>query len=87
MSHNLGKLKPYAVLQYVIHGRVNQILLRGLLAKHEKLYLYLQTSSMFPTLPEGNAEYYILFENCIVGSKNFIGKSRLLSKHTFFKSF
>ena len=42
---------------------------RGLLAKHQKLCFYLQASSMFPTLPEGSVEYYILSENRIVDSK------------------
>ena len=59
----------HLVLQEVIHGRDNQMPFRGLLVKHQKLYLYLQTSSIFPTLPEANVEYYIIFENRIVDSK------------------
>ena len=62
--------------------------LRGLLAKHQKLYLYLQISSMFSTLPESNVEYYILFENRIADSKKkIIEESRNLSKHAFFQNF
>ena len=40
----------YLVMQYVIHDRDNQMPLRGLLVKHQKLYLYLQTSCMYSTL-------------------------------------
>ena len=43
--------------------------LRGLLVKHQKIYLYRQNSSMFPTLPKGSAEYCIFFENRTVDSK------------------
>ena len=51
---------------------------RGLLVKHQNGYLYLQTSSVFPTLQEGNVEYCILFENCIVDWKNVFKESRHL---------
>ena len=59
----------HLVLRLVIHARNNQMPQRGLLAKHQKLCFYLQASSMFPTLPEGSVEYYILSENRIVDSK------------------
>ena len=61
--------------------------LRGMLAKHQKLCLYLKTFSMFPTLPEGNVEYYILFKNHIVDSKKCYQKSRHLSRQTLSKFF
>ena len=64
----------HLVLHQEIHGRDNQMLFTGLLAKHQTFYSYLQTSSMFPTLPEGNVEYYILFENRMVDSKKFYRK-------------
>ena len=67
MSREAGKLKPYAFS--FAASRDNQIHLKGLLVKHHKLYLYLHTSSTFPTLLDGNIEYYILFENRIFDTK------------------
>ena len=57
MSRNAGKLKPYDFTFAKIYGRENLMPLRGLLIKHQILYFYLQTSSTFPTLLEGNIEY------------------------------
>ena len=74
MSRNAGKLKPYAFNFGVSNGRDNQMPLKGLLVKHQKLHLYLPCSSMFPTLPEGNIEYFFLFENRIVESKKKLSK-------------
>ena len=64
MSRNAGTLKPYAFS--FIHDRDNQMPFRGLLVNFTFIYRHLP---MFPTLPEGNVEYYILFENRIVDSK------------------
>ena len=63
-----------------MQGHDNQIPLRGLLAKHQELHLYLLTSSMSSKLPEGNVEYYILFENHIVDSKTCNRRSRYLTR-------
>ena len=57
MSRNAGKLKPYDFTFAKIYGRENLMPLRGLLIKHQILYFYLQTSSTFPALLEGNIEY------------------------------
>ena len=50
-------------------------------------FSHYQHFQQFPTLSEGNVEYYILFENRIVDSKTCYCKSRHLSKHAFFKNF
>ena len=69
-SRNASKRKPYAFSFSVINSwpRQSNAFERSV-SKAPKLCLYLQTSSMFPTLPEANVEYCILFENCIVDSK------------------
>ena len=70
MSRNAGKLKTYVFSYAVSNSQSRQLMpLRSLLARHRKLYFYLQIYSMFPTLPEVNIEYHILFENRIVNSK------------------
>ena len=77
MSRNAAKLKPYA------RGRDNEMPLKGLLAKQQKLYLYLRT--LFPALPESNVESFP--KTALLIRKNVIEKSRHLSKYIFFRFF
>ena len=55
--------------------------LKGLTVKHKTLYLYLQTSSTFPTLLEGNVGHCIFLSNLFslfyVMSANFKEEGKL----------
>ena len=70
MSRNPGKLKPNVFTLAVSNSWSRQSsAFQRPVSKAPKLYLYLYSASMFPTLPEGNVEHYILFENRIVDSR------------------
>ena len=70
MIRNAGKLNPYAFSFDVsnLRSRQSNTFVRSV-SKPPKT-LPLSTDHLhFLTLPEGNVEYYILFENCIVDLK------------------